>query len=171
MYLGELYIRYSSFVLAVCMKYLQNKENSKDAVMDVFEKLTNSLTNQNIKNFKAWLYTVAKNHCLMAIRANKSKSKHYENLQIEQEFFMENDENMHQAYEEEQFNNVNVMEKAIELLNEGQKKCIKMFYYEDKSYAEIVKKTGFELKKVKSCLQNGKRNLKLVLEKEMIKND
>jgi len=45
-------------------------------------------------------------------------------------------------------------------LSEEQRRSIEYFYYHDKSYADIVTLTGFTLDKVKSYIQNGKRNLK-----------
>lgn len=166
-YLGELFTRYSSFSIAVCMKYLKDEEKSKDAVMDVFEKLAEDLKKQNIEFFKSWLYSVIRNHCLMILRSDKSKQKHLQNLQIEQENFMENNDVLHQNSEAKYINKMNVVEQAIEKLKDDQKQCIILFYYDEKSYHEIVDITGYDLKKVKSHLQNGKRNLQNALENKI----
>lgn len=166
-YLGELFTRYSSFSIAVCMKYLKDEEKSKDAVMDVFEKLAEDLKKQKIEFFKSWLYSVIRNHCLMILRSDKSKQKHLQNLQIEQEKFMENNDVLHQNSEAKYINKMNVVEQAIEKLKDDQKQCIILFYYDEKSYHEIVDITGYDLKKVKSHLQNGKRNLQNALENKI----
>jgi len=165
-YLGELFTRYSSFVLAVSMKYLKDEEKSKDAVMDIFEKLTIDLKTQELQYFKSWLFSVVRNHCLMILRSDKSKQAHWQQIQKEQEFYMENSANMHQNNEEKHINKSNVVEKAVESLKDDQKKCIKLFFYEEKSYQEIVDITGLNMKEVKSHLQNGKRNLQNLLEAE-----
>ena len=74
-YVGDLFERYSTFVYGVCLKYLKDREEAKDAVMQVFEKLIVELKTREINNFKSWLHVVVKNHCLMAIRQNKIKIK------------------------------------------------------------------------------------------------
>lgn len=168
-YLGELFTRYSFFSVAVCMKYLKDDEKSKDAVMDIFEKLAVGLKKQKIEFFKSWLYSVIRNHCLMILRSDKSKLKHLQNLQIEQENFMENNNVLHQNNTDVQLNKADLLQKALESLKEDQRNCIKMFYYEEKSYQEIVEITGLNLKKVKSNLQNAKRNLQIVIENKIQK--
>ena len=58
------------------------------------------------------------------------------------------------------------MEAAINKLNPDQQQCVKLFYLEKKSYSEVAEITGFTMLQVKSYLQNGKRNLKLLMEIE-----
>ncbi len=164
--LGELFTRYSSFVVAVCMKYLKNEENSKDATMDIFEKLSIDLKTQKIQHFKSWLYSVVRNHCLMILRSDKTKQKHLQNLKNEQETFMENKSFIHLTNEEIPVNKAKLVENAVDALKEDQRECIKLFYYEEKTYQEIVELTGHDLNKIKSHLQNGKRNLQIALESE-----
>ncbi|RYF87817.1 MAG: sigma-70 family RNA polymerase sigma factor [Chitinophagaceae bacterium] len=55
-------------LLGVCMKYLKNEEDAKDAVQQVFLKVINDLPKYKVEYFKSWLYMVAKNHCLMKLR-------------------------------------------------------------------------------------------------------
>ncbi len=57
---------------AVCLKYLKDQETAKDAVMAVFEELASKLKKHEVDNFKGWLYTLTKNHCLMQLRSGKS---------------------------------------------------------------------------------------------------
>ena len=168
-YLGELYSRYASFLLAICMKYLKNEEKSKDAVMDIFEKLSENILNHEISNFKSWIYVVAKNHCLMQIRSEKSQQQHLKNMAIEEQLDMENDALLHPDNKTINLKKDELLRKNLELLNPEQKTCIKLFYYEDKTYQEISHSTGFEIKKVKSFLQNGKRNLQIAMEEEFKK--
>ena len=165
-FLGELFTRYSSFAIAVCMKYLKDEEKCKDTVMDIFEKLAEDLKTQEISFFKSWLYTVTRNHCLMILRSDKSKHKHLENIMHEQESYMENPEPLHQNNEDVLLNRTKIVAEALDSLKEDQQNCIKLFYYEEKSYQAIVDITGMELKKVKSHLQNGKRNLQILLNEE-----
>ncbi len=161
--LGALYSRYMHLVYGVSLKYLGNREDAKDVVMQIFEKLITELPGQEVRNFKSWLYVLTKNHCLMQIRSQKSAGGKLEGYKIEQEF-MESQQEMHPIDREEQ-----VVEKAlkqcIEQLKAEQKQCIELFYYQKLCYREIVEKLNITEKKVKSYLQNGKRNLKICLEK------
>lgn len=157
---GVLYNRYMSLVYGVCLKYLKERDESKDAVMQIFEKLLDSLKEHEIAHFKSWLYVTAKNHCLMAIRSRKGR-----NFQEFSADIMENGVSAHQDDEPEMESNLVKLEKCIEHLAAEQKHCVTLFYLQHKCYKEIVEITGFDDNKVKSYIQNGKRNLKLCMEK------
>jgi len=162
---GELYKRYTRFVFLVAMKYLKNQEDSKEAVMMIFEKLVQDLLKHEIENFKSWLHVVTKNFCLQQLRQNQAfQKKHheYENFSVS---FMENETNLHHTNIQENEQKYQALEKAMNQLNSEQKICIELFYLQEKSYKEVVELTGFDLNKVKSSIQNGKRNLKLNMQK------
>ncbi len=165
--LSELFERYTHLIFGVCMKYLKNEEECKDAVMQVFEQLFTKLRTQEIQNFKSWIYTVSKNFCLMKIRHEQSVRKHkveyYANMQQE---IMESTEVFHQFNKEELNNRIPKLQKGIEQLKTDQRKCIELLYLQEKSYKEVAEMTGYSLKQVKSYIQNGKRNLKIFLENE-----
>ena len=165
--LGELYNRYMHLVYGVCLKYLQDREVSKDAVMQIFEKLITEIPKNDIKNFKSWLYVVSKNHCLMHLRSEKTKGEQNKKFIIEQEIFMEYEEELHPIDEDKPDIDA-ALSDCIEKLKNEQQKCIQLFYLEEKSYKEICDLLKLEEKKVKSFLQNGKRNLKLCLESKNV---
>ncbi|MCF8452417.1 MAG: sigma-70 family RNA polymerase sigma factor [Pedobacter sp.] len=158
--LGKLYEQYMPLVFGLCLKYFRDEEQSKDAVMQIFEELVKKLRVHEVANFKAWLYTLSRNHCLMVLR---SSSKH-EMLSID-ENFMENEAFVHLNLEDDTEEKLSVMAKCIEDLPSEQKVSINLFYMEQKCYKEVADQTGFELNKVKSYIQNGKRNLKICIEK------
>jgi RNA polymerase sigma factor (sigma-70 family) len=158
--LGELYNRYMSLVFGVCLKYLKDRDESRDAVMHIFEKLIETLKNHEIEHFKSWLYITARNHCLMHIRARKGK-----NFEEISPTLMESDSLLHLDNEPEKEANLSKLEKCIETLGDEQKQCVKLFYLQEKCYKEITDSTGFDMNKVKSYIQNGKRNLKICMEK------
>lgn len=164
---GILYKRYSHLVLGLCFKYLKDEDDAKDALMQVFEKLISDLLKHEIEYFKSWLYTFSKNHCLMIIRSRQQKLKKEMDLQIHADSFMETESLSHlntvTTEKEKQFTQ---LEQAIETLSTDQKTCIELFYLQEKSYAEIVDITGFTMNEVKSFIQNGKRNLKIKLERQ-----
>ena len=156
---GELYNRYMTLVYGVCLKYLKDREESKDAVMQIFEKLLSSLREHDVGNFKAWLYTTSRNHCLMQLRAKKGK-----NFQEITEIFMETGAALHLEDDTEMESNLSKLENCIEQLVAEQKSCIRLFYLQQKCYKDIVALTGFDDNKVKSYIQNGKRNLKICMD-------
>ncbi len=158
--LGNLYERYMPLVYGLCLKYFKDEERSKDAVMQIFEELVKKLKVHEVSNFKSWLYTLSRNHCLMSIR---STSKH-EFVPIE-ENIMENEAFSHLEIDEAREGKLSVMEKCIEKLPAEQKDTISLFYLDQKCYKEVSEITGYDLNKVKSYIQNGKRNLKICIEK------
>lgn len=167
--LGELYSGYIHLVYGVCMKYIKNREDANDGVMQIFEKLVIEIPKHNIENFSNWLHVVTKNYCLMQLRSEKSRREKFDEWINDGTVFMENNNNVHPLDEDEV---PEVLEKSLEdcidRLKEHQKLCIRQFYYEDKCYEEIALNLGMEEKKVKSYLQNGKRNLKLCLEEKNV---
>ena len=165
MFVGILYKRYSHLVLGLSIKYLKDQDEAKDSVMHIFEKLMVDLLKHEVQYFKSWLYTFSKNHCLMIIRAKQSRLRKEMDLQINASSFMETETHQHLKLSEEREKEYTALESAINELNEEQKKCIDLFYLKEKSYQEVSDMTGYTLNEVKSFIQNGKRNLKIKLEK------
>jgi RNA polymerase sigma factor (sigma-70 family) len=158
--LSELFMRYNTLVYGVCLKYLKDRDNAKDMVMHIYEKLPSKLKNYEVVNFKSWLYTTSKNECLMQLRSQKGRFK--ENLDAS---LMENELVLHLEDEPEMEPNLSKLEKCIEELASEQKYCVQLFFLKEKCYKEITETTGFEMGKVKSYIQNGKRNLKICMER------
>lgn len=159
-HVGVLFERYNHLVFGVCMKYLKNQEESKDAVIKIFEKLLDDLKTNEISNFKSWLHTVTRNHCLMFIRKHKKQWEREQDLESA-EYKLESEDEMAavQAKELE----LTQLEKAIQLLKPEQRSVIELFYIQQKCYNDVAEITGFTMKQVKSYIQNGKRNLKIIL--------
>jgi RNA polymerase sigma factor (sigma-70 family) len=161
--LSELYGKYMEMVFAICYKYLRNEDAAKDATMEIFEKLITDLRSHDVQNFKSWLHSVARNYCLMELRSQRVEVEHHDFLGDD---FMENEPSEHQYDDWEIENDLSKLEKCLETLNSEQKSTVDLFYLQEKSYKEIVETTGFDLNKVKSYIQNGKRNLKNCIESE-----
>lgn len=156
---GELYKRYSHLVYGVCLKYLKNEDEGKDAVLQIFENLLNDLKKHDIANFKSWLHSVARNHCLMFLRKQQTQQKRvneYEaTYQHEESFdtpFVVNDKEQKEVM-------LTKLEEALTYLKDEQRICIELFFLKEKCYNEVAEITGYDIKKVKSYIQNGKRNL------------
>jgi RNA polymerase sigma factor (sigma-70 family) len=159
-WLGILLQRYTLLLLGVCMKYLKNEEEAKDGVQQVFLKAITELHKYRVDYFKSWLYMVAKNHCLMKLR-DKGKQP----LELNEHLLSTPDEAIDRKNHLEKDATLNNMEKALKHLNPEQLQCVTLFYLEKRSYHEIADQTGYSLLQVKSYIQNGKRNLKLMLER------
>ncbi len=147
-------------VYGLCLKYFKEREASQDAVMHIFEKLVVSVKQHEINNFKSWLYVLAKNHCLMTLRSLKGKKNEMLDPEI-----MESALQLHPTEEEDLEDDLTILENCIGHLKNEQIRCVELFFLKKIPYSTIVEKTGFELKKVKSYIQNGKRNLKICMEK------
>lgn len=163
-HVGVLYKRYSHLVFGLCMKYFKDEDQAYDAVTGIFTKLFDDLLKHKVDFFKSWLYTYSKNHCLMQLRSAKSNLRKSLDYSAEFKVLMENNEEEHHNANkrEEEYA---LLEKALGDLSDEQRLCVELFYLKDKSYAQIVEVTGYDLNKVKSYIQNGKRNLKIMLEK------
>jgi RNA polymerase sigma-70 factor (ECF subfamily) len=157
--LGKLYQRYMDLIYGVCLKYLKDPEAAKDAVINIYEELISKLKQHEVSHFKSWLYTLSRNHCLMQLRKEKGRST----VEIAEKF-MQSEEMLHLDKVMEKESQLNSMEKCLEQLSEEQKSCVTLFYMQGKCYNEITEITGIEWNKVRSFIQNGRRNLKLCME-------
>ena len=158
--LGELYQRYMELVYGVCLKYFKDSEKAKDAVMQIFEELVVKVKKHEVENFKGWLYQVAKNYCLMQLRSPRNLKTVEMNPAI-----MQNEENVHLNGVLEREENLEKLEHCLDTLQQEQKQVIELFYLQGKCYNEIVESTGHEWNQVRSLVQNGRRNLKICMEK------
>ena len=165
-WLGILLQRYTLLLLGVSMKYLKNEEQAKDCVQQVFLKVIQELHKYKVDYFKSWLYMVAKNHCLQILRERKGLHTVAINDQLMGR--TEDRESIQTLLENEQ--NLNWLAESIAELNNEQQQCVTLFYLQKKSYREVSEATGFTLLQVKSYIQNGKRNLKNLLEQKMKEN-
>lgn len=158
--LGVLYNRYMHLVFGVCLNYFKDEEQSKDAVMQIFEELVVKVKVHPIQNFKSWLHVLTRNHCLMALR----KASKNNTISLE-EGLVENSDFVHLDMDNAKETQLTIMEKCMEGLPAEQKISVDLFYLQEKNYKEVSEITGYDLLKVKSYIQNGKRNLKICIEK------
>jgi RNA polymerase sigma-70 factor (ECF subfamily) len=143
------------------LKYLKAREDAEDMSIKIFEVLKEKLPAEDVSNFGGWLHTVTKNQCLMLLRS-KSRAEEKEKDYV---FDMEIDAKQHHLSEVDLGSDLRKLEDCLKMLNKEQNKCIKLFYKQEKCYNEVANLTGYNLKNVKSYLQNGKRNLKICMEK------
>lgn len=162
-WLGILLQRYTLLLLGVCMKYLKNEEEARDAVQQVFLKVLQELVKYKVAYFKSWLYMVAKNHCLMRLREKQGKVS----AELTENHSRTAQEETDRAKLLQDDRTLNLMEDALKELNAEQRECVTLFYLQKKSYQEICRETGYTMLQVKSHIQNGKRNLRLQIEKKL----
>jgi len=165
--LGELYARYMHMVYGVSLKYLGTRDQAQDAVMQIFEKLVTDLPRHEVRTFRSWLYVLTKNHCFMQLRTARYRNRKMEEIKIEHEF-MESADELH-PMDREDHSIGDALKKCMEQLKSEQKQCIELFYYQKLCYREISDRLQMDEKKVKSHLQNGKRNLKICLENKNVR--
>lgn len=161
-WLGILLERYTLLLLGVCMKYLKDEEQARDSVQQIFLKAITELHKYRVDYFKSWIYMVAKNHCLMQLRDKTGKSTvevkdniPAETIEGDKESLLLNEK----TYE--------YMGEALKELNADQQLCVTLFYMEKKSYQQIAEQTGYNMMQVKSHIQNGKRNMRILIEKKL----
>lgn len=159
-YFAELFTRYSHLIMGVCIKYLKNTEAAKDGVMNLYESISEKLITNEVANFGGWIYVVTKNYCLGELRKQAKEGTVENSLTESMEFEIQPHHTNDYSLEQQ----IVALEKCIEELNKEQEKCVSLFYLKKKSYREVTNLTGFELNKVKSNIQNGKRNLKKCIE-------
>lgn len=162
-WLGILLERYTLLLLGVCMKYLKNEDDAKDSVQQIFLKVIQELHKYKVEYFKSWVYMVAKNHCLMKLRDRNGKIAAEIN---EKTTATPEEETDRQALLQNDLT-LDLMEEALKELNPEQKQSVTLFYLQKKSYQEVCELTGFTMLQVKSYIQNGKRNLKILIEKKL----
>jgi len=163
--LGGLYQRYMELVYGVCLKYFKETETAKDAVMQIFEELVSKLKKHEVENFKGWLHQLAKNHCLMQLRTPKN----LKTVEFKTEL-VQTEENVHLNGVFEKEENLKKLDYCLGTLTDDQKKAVSLFYLEGKCYNEIAEITGQDWNQVRSFIQNGRRNLKLCMEKSQIES-
>ena len=161
-WLGILLERYTLLLLGVCMKYLKNEELARDSVQQIFLKAITELQKYRVEYFKSWIYMVAKNHCLMQLRDKPGKKT----IEVKEGIAAETDEIDKESLllNEKTYE---YMGEALKELNAEQQLCVTLFYMEKKSYQQITEQTGYSMMQVKSHIQNGKRNMRILIEKKM----
>jgi RNA polymerase sigma-70 factor (ECF subfamily) len=157
---AELFKRYAPLVMGLCLKYLKDSQVAEDLMMEIFEKLTEKLLKHEVRNFKSWLFSLSRNECLMVLRKSKLDTTSLDNSLLYQE---DTSDRAYAGKIETEFK-LEALDKAMDVLGEDQHKAIRLFYFDFKSYDEIAKLMETPINKVKSLIQNGKRNLKIKLE-------
>lgn len=158
-YIAELYTRYMKLVFGSCLKYYKNESDAEDAVMDIYEKITKKTLTSEVTYFKSWLYTVTRNHCLEQLRKKSTRSDKQNTADL-----MHYDDVFHPDTVE-QDKEVDMLHECIASLDEVQRTCVELFYFKKMPYVAIAEELNLNIGQVRSRIQNGRRNLKICMEK------
>jgi len=161
---GRLFEPYMELVYGVCLKYLKDPDNAQDSVMAIYEELLEKLKKHEVTNFRPWLHTLAKNHCLMRLRSEKRTGTVAFDMEL-----MQSEEDLHLDGILEKEEHFRKLDGCMSQLPEEQRQAITLFYLQGKSYNEISEVTGMEWKQVRSFIQNGRRNLKNCMDTQQLK--
>lgn len=161
--LGALWDRYAHLLLGVGLKYLKDAERGKDAVVQLFADLPELLRRHRVERFRPWLHTVMRNRCLLALRSERPQVP-VEDVPLHgADPGEEEQRDLHEA-------DLQQLEAAIASLNDAQRTCITLFHLHRQSYQQVSERTGQTVEQVRSHLQNGRRNLRLILERHVTGN-
>ncbi|WEK33774.1 MAG: sigma-70 family RNA polymerase sigma factor [Candidatus Pseudobacter hemicellulosilyticus] len=163
--LAILFQRYMELLYGVCLKYLKEPETARDTVMQLFEELAHKLPQHEVEHFKGWLYTLARNYCLMQLRTPRN----LKTTEFKPEYMQSEDEShLNSSWQKE--TDLQRLESCLRTLSGDQRTAVELFYLQNKCYKEISETTGIDWNKVRSHIQNGRRNLKLCMEKHQTIN-
>ncbi|THH39802.1 RNA polymerase sigma factor [Neolewinella litorea] len=156
-----LYERYAELIYAWCLRYLGTPQRAEDAGAEVFTVLLEQLPRHEVTNFRSWLQTVVRNHCLMQLRREKRDP-----VRQGEDPLVHFGAWPHQAEETaETPPDTRPLHHCLKQLNEAQRQCIRLFYLTPgESYASVGERLNLSVGQVRSHLQNGRRNLKICLE-------
>ncbi|MFQ5674351.1 MAG: RNA polymerase sigma factor [bacterium] len=160
-YLGRLYEAYKKTIFWHCLKMVGNEEDAKDLASETFIR-----TFDRIEDFKLgapfcpWLMRIATNLCIDHLR-KKNRYKFYKFDETHSAVAIQNESEPKQPM----ISGERIIEK-LKKLKPLQKRCFCLFYIHNLTYKQIAELTGYPLGKVRSYIQNGKRNFKLLMEKQ-----
>lgn len=167
-HLATLYDRYLELVYGVCLKYFKNSARAEDAAMAIFEELIDKLQRHDVHHFKPWLHTLVRNHCLMVLRKKQPYQVSLDELPAAGlARLVQSAQSMHPASANGD-HHFEPLKDCIEKLPPLQRTCVLDFYFGGNSYKEIAEEYNLPLGMVRSHIQNGRRNLRICLEKKGI---
>lgn len=160
-----LYQRYAGLIYALGLRYLSTPQRAEDAGMEIWSVLVDKVPKHTITNFRSWLQTTVRNHCLRQLRREKRDP-----LQQRGDELMPSDRLLHLSAEPHPQNDPDVrpLHGCLKQLREEQRRCIHLFYLgEGESYRSIAERLNLSVGRVRSHLQNGRRNLRRCLEEQI----
>ena len=154
---NELVCRYDRNVLALTLKYVNDRDDAKDIYQEVFLRVFRGLKNFKFKSeFSTWLYRITVNVCLTFIKSGKKQSM----IRINSD--MENDDIDYIVGSDDKANSPNELlsrneftdnvKEALEKLSPKQKMIFVMKHFE-----------GYKIREIASMIDCGEGTVKKYL--------
>jgi RNA polymerase sigma factor (sigma-70 family) len=159
--LAFLFDKYIDLIFGVCMKYFKQAQDSEDGTMAVFEVLVKKLKTHEVHNFKSWLYVLTKHYCLQKLRRRATTLTN-----DSEDILMQLVDEVHPDDVDLIERRENGLRECIQKLPAEQRRTVELFYFESKSYVEIADTLSVDKEKVRSFIQNGRRNLRVCMNKK-----
>jgi RNA polymerase sigma-70 factor (ECF subfamily) len=154
--------KYKKMAYTISLKITHNHEDAEEAAMDGFYKAFKAIDRFNEKeaSFSTWLYKIVMNCAISKTRKKKSQVVDISEEFIENEADDFNIIDKINLEQQEQYIN-----KAIDKLKENEYIVTILYYYEEKSVAEIEEITEFKQSNIKILLFRSRNKIKVELER------
>jgi len=159
----ELVRRYERPIRTLCRYYLSHPQDVQDASQDAFVRVYQALgTFEPRAQFSTWLYRIAINQCLNAIRAQRRRRwmqpfSQLRDSEEEPEFAAVGTKDPLQEVEQKE--RIQHVREALARLPEEQRAVVILHRYQGLSYQEIAETLGISLAAVESRLHRAKLKL------------
>ncbi len=153
---AELYSRYSQRIYAYCLRVTGSQDDARDIFQETFTNFYNSSKNkERLENIPGYLITIARNQCINYKR----------NLKISVNIEDYNVFSTDTGYEQKEL--LELIARALELLDFEYREAFILRQYQGMSYKEISKITGDSITAVKNRVWRAKEKIKDILEPYM----
>ena len=146
----RLVARHRGSIRAICLRIFGDGALADDVTQDVFAKAWQEMPRFEAWNFRAWIHTIARHRCVNEL---KRGFRQYEIAEPEECSMSVPDREPDEQKRLE-------IEACLAKLTSPQRIVLKLYYFEGLTYDEIVNRTGYSAKAVKSHIQNGRRMLR-----------
>jgi RNA polymerase sigma factor (sigma-70 family) len=161
----ELLNRYQVKVVNTCFRYLNDKEDARDAAQDIFIKLYFALPKFKPKaQFSTWLYRIAVNHSLNMLRSKKRKQWQQAMTTLGKKDLRHTNQIKSDATEDPEANLQSkeqsaLVQNALAQLSTAQRTAVILHRFEGLSYKEIAAVMETSVSSVESRIFRAKQNL------------
>ena len=158
----ELFVKYSSVMFGVCMRYTSSKDDAEDVLQDAFIKVFNKLDKYSNKgSFEGWIRRIVVNTALDFIRKNKK-------MQLNSSI-----DDVGYGLKKDQFVveelTARELMKIIQNIPTGYRTIFNMYAIEGFSHKEIARELGISESTSKSQLSRARSSIKeLLVENKLI---
>lgn len=141
------FARYRGLICAICLRITRDPCASEDLVQDTFVKALDCSSQYRGGSLPAWLAAIAKNECYTFLRGRST----VRSMRLDPE---QADRLASSFLRKTEINDF------VSDLPSRQRSCIRMFFIEGLTYAEIAERLPCSVGQVKSWLQNGLRRMR-----------